>query len=48
MQAMFYDAKSLSNANKLLIRCAWTGFPAFYAAGYDSSWASLGPMPCKT
>ena len=32
-------ADSLSAANKLLIRCAWAGTPAFARAGYDSSWA---------
>ena len=30
---------SLSNANKLLIRCAWAGTSAFASAGYGSSWA---------
>ena len=31
----------MSGANKLLIRCAWAGTPAFVSAGYDSdSWAS--------
>jgi hypothetical protein len=31
----------LSDANKLLIRCAWTGGSAFADAGYDeNSWAS--------
>jgi hypothetical protein len=32
-------ANSLSAANKLLIRCAWAGTPAFASAGYGSSWA---------
>ena len=31
----------MSDANKLLIRCAWTGESAFADAGYDEdSWAS--------
>ena len=34
---------SLSNANKLLIRCAWAGTAAFASAGYGSSW---GPGTC--
>ena len=35
------QADSLSNKNKLLIRCAWTGSTAFASAGYDTlSWAS--------
>ena len=33
----------LSDANKLLIRCAWAGTPAFASAGYGSSW---GPGTC--
>jgi len=41
MAAMFYDANSLSNANKLLIRCAWAGTSAF---PYGSSW---GPGSCS-
>ena len=36
-------ANSLSNANKLLIRCAWAGTSAFASAGYGSSW---GPGTC--
>ena len=36
-------ANSLSNANKLLIRCAWAGTSAFASAGYGSSW---GPGSC--
>eukprot|EP00964_Phaeocystis_antarctica_P017930 scaffold9957_cov44-Phaeocystis_antarctica.AAC.4 len=32
------SATSLSNANKLLIRCAWAGTSAFASAGYGSSW----------
>merc|ERR1711935_126198 len=36
MGGMFYSANSLSNANKLLIRCAWAGTDAFAAAGYNS------------
>ena len=31
---------SLSNANKLLIRCAWAGTSAFATAGYGSNWGS--------
>ena len=34
---------SLSDANKLLIRCAWAGTSAFASAGYGSSW---GPGSC--
>ena len=37
------QANSLSNANKLLIRCAWAGTSAFASAGYGSSW---GPGTC--
>ena len=36
-------ATSLSNANKLLIRCAWADTPALASAGYGSSW---GPGTC--
>merc|ERR1712194_339662 len=43
MGSMFYSANSLSNANKLLIRCAWAGTSAFAYAGYGSSW---GPGTC--
>ena len=32
-------ASALSTANKLLIRCAWAGTPAFARFGYGSSWA---------
>ena len=32
-------ANSLSAANKLRIRCAWAGTPAFASAGYGSGWA---------
>ena len=32
-------ASSLSDANKLSIRCAWTGSSALASAGYDSTWA---------
>merc|ERR1711935_1206604 len=39
MGSMFYGANSLSNANKLLIRCAWEGTSAFASAGYGPSWA---------
>eukprot|EP00964_Phaeocystis_antarctica_P006491 scaffold3508_cov47-Phaeocystis_antarctica.AAC.1 len=38
-------ATSLSNANKLLIRCAWAGTSAFASAGYGSIW-SWGPGTC--
>jgi len=40
MRAMFGGANSLSDANKLLIRCAWAGTSAFASAGYGSSWVS--------
>jgi len=43
MGGMFYNNPSLSDANKLLIRCAWAGTPAFASAGYGSSW---GPGSC--
>ena len=33
----------MSNANKLLIRCAWAGTSAFASAGYGSNW---GPGAC--
>merc|ERR1712127_411547 len=42
MGYMFSD-HSLSDANKLLIRCAWAGTSAFASAGYGSSW---GPGSC--
>ena len=36
----------LSNTNKLLIRCAWTGSTAFANAGYDdSNWVSESCPP---
>ena len=42
----------MSDANKLVIRCAWTGTSAFASAGYGSSWVSgsctspsLSPSP---
>eukprot|EP00964_Phaeocystis_antarctica_P057098 scaffold33741_cov63-Phaeocystis_antarctica.AAC.9 len=38
-------ANSLSAANKLLIRCAWAGTPAFASAGYGSWW---GPGSCTS
>ena len=41
MDRMFNYANSLSNANKLLIRCAWKGTSAF---PYGSSW---GPGNCS-
>merc|ERR1740124_1004070 len=43
MNWMFRNAKSLSAANKLLIRCAWAGTSASASAGYGSSW---GPGTC--
>merc|ERR1740124_622501 len=43
MVNMFYGANSLSDANKLLTRCAWAGTLTFASAGYDSSW---GPGTC--
>ena len=33
----------MSDANKLLIRCAWAGTSAFASSGYGSSW---GPGTC--
>eukprot|EP00964_Phaeocystis_antarctica_P063661 scaffold38220_cov38-Phaeocystis_antarctica.AAC.2 len=38
-------AAFLSDANKLLIRCAWAGNSAFASAGYVSSWVYLGSCP---
>merc|ERR1719424_500540 len=38
MNDMFPNATSLSDTNKLLIRCAWAGTSAFVSAGYGSSW----------
>jgi len=43
MHYMFDNANALSAANKLRIRCAWAGTPAFASAGYGSSW---GPGSC--
>jgi len=43
MRYMFADADSLTNVNKLHIRCAWAGTSAFARAGYDSLW---GPGNC--
>merc|ERR1719424_2359868 len=43
MGRMFEGANALSDANKLLIRCAWAGNSAFASAGYGSSW---GPGTC--
>jgi len=45
MDYMFSNANSLSDANKLLIRCAWAGTSAFASAGYGSSW---GPGSCAS
>merc|ERR1712086_762786 len=42
MSWMFHDTNSLSDANKLLIRCAWAGTSVF-AASYGSNW---GPGNC--
>eukprot|EP00964_Phaeocystis_antarctica_P005479 scaffold2998_cov67-Phaeocystis_antarctica.AAC.2 len=42
MRHMFSGAP-LSDANKLLIRCAWAGTSAFASSGYGSSW---GPGSC--
>ena len=45
------SANSLSDENKLLIRCAWAGNQAFASAGYGSGWGSgtcavlLSPSP---
>merc|ERR1719424_73412 len=39
MGNMFKSADSLSDANKLLIRCAWAGTSAFASAGYGLNWA---------
>jgi len=39
---IFEEANSLSDANKLLIRCAWAGNAAFDSE-YDSTW---GPGSC--
>jgi len=44
MSGMFEQANSLSNANKLLIRCAWAGTSAF--AAYIKSWSNL--LTCPT
>jgi len=43
MSDMFGGANSLSDANKLLIRCAWAGTSAFISADYGPSW---GPGSC--
>eukprot|EP00964_Phaeocystis_antarctica_P085479 scaffold53990_cov51-Phaeocystis_antarctica.AAC.1 len=43
MDHMFTSATSLSNDNKLRIRCAWADTPALASAGYGSSW---GPGTC--
>jgi len=36
-------ASSLSDSNKLLIRCAWAGTAAFGSAGYDSTTGMTEP-----
>merc|ERR1719240_1539809 len=41
---MFYGTAGLSDANKLLISCAWSGNAAFVSA-YGSEWSSLGACP---
>jgi len=38
MSQMFRNANSLSAANKLLIRCAWT-YNTEFTSRYGSSWA---------
>ena len=35
----------MSDANKLLIRCAWTGGSAFADAGYDKNFWASGKCP---
>ena len=45
MANMFRETYSLSDANKLLIRCAWAGTSAFASAGYGSNW---GPGSCTS
>merc|ERR1712106_91395 len=45
MRSMFRYASAFSDANKLLIRCAWAGTSAFDSAGYGSSW---GPGNCAS
>ena len=50
MSGMFLSASSLSEANKLIIRCAWAGNSAFestYGAGWVSGACSPTP-PCAT
>ena len=39
------NANGLSDANKLLIRCAWTGESAFADAGYDEDSRASGRCP---
>merc|ERR1719424_508718 len=45
MVQMFWATNALTDANKLLIRCAWAGNSAFTSAGYGSSW---GPGNCPS
>ena len=40
LPSTWQDANSLSDENKLLIRCAWAGNQAFAFAGYGSGWGS--------
>jgi len=42
MGNMFNSVDSLSDANKLLIRCAWPGTSAFH---YGSGWGSGSCSP---
>merc|ERR1719178_500840 len=41
---MFDGTDGLSDANKLLIRCAWSG-SATFVSQYGSEWSSLGACP---
>merc|ERR1711865_1288533 len=41
MQYMFENANALSDANKLLIRCAWAGNTEFVSL-YGSAWSGVG------
>jgi len=44
MNYMFDTANSpLSAANKLLIRCAWEGNPAFHVFLAPGAWPHVGP-----
>jgi len=47
MESMFFHANSMSDANKLLIGCAWAGNSAFASAGYGPGGAWDWPSdPC--